>query len=152
MDLNATKGKGAGKGKGKGKGKDQKGGKDKGKGKGGQAYQGKGVSAAGTGVGTSPNFTGCFICGGKHYARDCPKRAATPQMGVEPCPAGAITTLCALRTCECEPESRMPESPGASGVGDKGVSTHNMFGALREEEQEEEPCLLYTSPSPRDRG
>ena len=74
VDLNAAKGKGAGKGKGKGKGKDQKGGKDKSKGKGGQAYLGKGVSAAGAGVSTSPNFTGCFICGGKHYARACPHR------------------------------------------------------------------------------
>ena len=88
---------------------------------------------------TSPNFTGCFIRGGKHYARDCPKKFATPQACVEPCPAGAITTLCALRTCEHAPESKIPGSPGAPSIGDKGISTHNMFGAVREEEREEEP-------------
>ena len=76
-DINAFNGKGPGwgqqakgKSKGKGKGKDQKGGKDKGKGKGCQAQQRQDVNA----VLIRPNFTGCFICGGQHYARDCPKK------------------------------------------------------------------------------
>ena len=128
-DINALKGKGPGKGKGKGKGKDQKGGKDKGKGKGGQAQQGKGVNA----VSNRPNFTGCFIWGGPHYARGCAKKHSQPgAANLEPCPAGAVTTLCTLRVGEERPESKRPGGPSAPGLGDKGTSTHNMFESLSE--------------------
>ena len=46
-----------------------------------------------------PTFSGCFICGGKHYARDCPKQRSTPG---RPSPAASLT-LCGL--CE-QPSNR----------------------------------------------
>ena len=77
-------GKGGGKGKGKG-------GKGDGKGKGGigaltspaESNKPSALAAAsnnpnGPQVVGLPTFSGCYICGGKHYARDCPKQRSTP--------------------------------------------------------------------------
>ena len=59
---------------GKGDGPNNLKGKSKGKGKYGD---GRGGKAKGKGRGKGP-LTGCFICGGKHFARECPKH---PQLG-----------------------------------------------------------------------
>ena len=41
-----------------------------------------------------PTFSGCYLCWGKHYARDCPKQRANPG---KPSPTASLT-LCGL--CE----------------------------------------------------
>ena len=66
---------------------------------------------------------------------------------MEPCPAGAVTTLCTLRVGGEGPESKRPGSPSAPGLGDKGTSTHNMFDALSEEEHEDAPPTLVDPES-----
>jgi len=96
----AQGGKGGGKGKGKG-------GKGDGKGKGGigaltspaENNKPSALAAAsnnpnGPQVVGLPTFSGCYVCGGKHYARDCPKQRNTQG---RPSPAASLT-LCGL--CE----------------------------------------------------
>ena len=66
---------------------------------------------------------------------------------MEPCPAGAVTALCTVRVDNCGPVSKRLGSPSAPKLGDKGAKTHNMFGALSEEEPEEGPPALVDPES-----
>ena len=50
--------------------------------------------------------------------------------------------MCTLKVGDGRPESKRPGSSNAPGLGDKGTKTHNMFGALSEEEPEEGPPAL----------
>ncbi|MDA8609375.1 zinc finger domain-containing protein, partial [bacterium] len=91
-DLNAfNKGKfGKGK-KGKGKGK----GDHKGIGKGDQSQ----LNAASP---APPPAGGCFICGGKHWARECPKRVHPPQQPV----TASVIKLCTVTATASPTEVR----------------------------------------------
>ena len=106
-DLNGLNGKGFRGGwkykkKGAGKGTDKGGDMGKSKGKGAQTK----LNAIGDGKGENrqlvhlPSFTGCFVCGGKHYARDCLKSSGGP--AGKSTHAGVLT-LCGLKVTESMP-------------------------------------------------
>merc|ERR1712078_847089 len=91
--------KGLGKGGDKGKGGDS----NKGKGKGQQT----GLHASGDRSSTNlpPNFRGCWICQGPHFARGCPRNGGNPNAG--PARAGMLApvALCGVRVAATEPWS-----------------------------------------------
>ena len=105
-DLNAfNKGKfGKGK-KGKGKGK----GDNKGKGKGDQSH----LNAASPAP--PPPAGGCFICGGKHWARECPKRVHQPQQPV----TASVIKLCTVTAAA--PPTEVRNSFQALDSEDEGI-------------------------------
>ena len=124
--------KGTGKGGDKGKGGDS----NKGKGKG----QPTGLNASGdrSSANLPPNFRGCWICQGPHFARDCPKNGGSPAAG--PARAGTVApmVLCGVRVATTKPQStgdsNVPERRGdVAGI----PATPNPFERLEFDEQDD---------------
>ena len=99
-NLNANqKGKKGKKGKGKGKGED-----------GGKAGKGLGKTGSGGAARRPPPKTGCFICGGKHWASECPQNALRRQGGGGGERSNNLQeepVLCCARECARAPESKV---------------------------------------------
>ena len=146
--------KGAGKGKGKaGAGEFARFGGYNGYGKGGDARGpgGKGGKNGAKGGEKGPR-TGCWTCGGQHYASDCPKGKGKGKGagGMNHLadwtwePEGELKNLCTLNTITGEQLMQKAKVKKKQGemkrelkqVQRKTVNTQNRFEALQEEEEE----------------
>ena len=111
--------------------------KCKGKGKGDQKGKGKGeqqqLNAASP---APPPASGCFICGGKHWARDCPKRVNQPQQPV----TASVIKLCAIK-------DRASPTAVRNSFQTVQVEDDGPPGLMDSDDEEEDETLVDPAPS-----